>query len=217
MAKMVDITGPIYEGMWTYGPPYAPFRMEQVPPVDWVAYPTYTQNIAMNVQTGTYLETAAHMFPEMRTIDMLRPEELFLDARVLYLDPKEASSPIREEEVTALTDGIRPGTAILVCTGWGLNWEAPRFLPDSPYFSAGAMDHLLSLRPALVGADMPRWDNLDDPQEFFGRFFRQDVLLLAPVMNLEEFGETSGKLIVLPLPIRGACASPARAIVMSDK
>ncbi|MCX6377135.1 MAG: hypothetical protein NTU88_14070 [Armatimonadetes bacterium] len=79
------------------------------------------------------------------------------------------------------------------------------------------MDHILSLKPALVGADLPRWDSLDDPQGFFGRFFRQDVLLLAPVMNLEEFGETSGKLIVLPLPIRGACASPARAVLMSDK
>ncbi|MCX6375725.1 MAG: cyclase family protein, partial [Armatimonadetes bacterium] len=177
MGRIVDITGPIYEGMWTYGPPYTPFRMEQVPPVDWVAYPTYTQNIAMNVQTGTYLETGAHMFPEMRTIDMLRPEDLFLDARVLYLDPKEARSPIREDEVTALTDGIRPGTAILVCTGWGRNWEAPGFLPDSPYFSACAMDHLLSPKPALIGADLPRWDNLDDPQGFFGRFFRQDVLL----------------------------------------
>ena len=80
MPRIVDITGPIYEGMWTYGPPYAPFRMEQVPPVDWVPYPTYSQNISMNVQTGTYLETGAHMFPEMRTIDMLAPDDLILDA-----------------------------------------------------------------------------------------------------------------------------------------
>lgn len=216
MPSIVDITGPIYEGMWTYGLPYAPFGMEQIPPVDWVAYPTYSQNVSMNVQTGTYLETGAHMYPEVRSIDQVKPEDLFLDTHILYLKPKESRAMIQVDELEALTHGITPGKAILVCSGWGRNWEAPSFLSDSPYFSAAAMDHLLSLRPALIGADLPKWDNLDDPQDFFGRFFRQDVLLLAPVMNLEQFGETTGTLIVFPLPMRGACASPCRAIVMSE-
>ena len=214
MARIVDITGPIYDGMWSYGLPYEPFSIEEVAPVDWVAYPTYSQNISMNVQTGTYLETGAHMFQEMRTIDMLRPEDLILDAFVLGLTPKGPRAGIVIDEIRPLTDGINPRSAILVCTGWGRNWEHPRFLDDSPYFTAAAMDHLLSLKPALIGADLPRWDNLDDPQGFFGRFFRQDVLLLAPLINLERFGRRSGKLIVLPLPIRGACASPARAVLI---
>lgn len=214
MAKVLDITGPIYEGMWTYGLPYAPFRVEQIPPVDWVAYPTYSQNVCMNVQTGTYLETGAHMFPEMRTIDRLSSDDLILDAHVLHLIPKGPREPIRKEELLPLTDSIPEGSAILVCTEWGRNWESPRFLQESPHFSAGAMDHILSLKPALVGADLPRWDNLDDPQDFFGRFFRQDVLLLAPVVNLELFDGRTGRLMVFPLPIRGACASPARTILM---
>lgn len=214
MARVLDITGPLYEGMWTYGPPYKPFRMEQVPPVDWVPYPTYSQNISMNVQTGTYLETGAHMFLEMRTIDQLHPEDLLLEAHIVGLGPKTPGSAILLEEVVALTAGIPPGVAILVCAGWGPNWGDARFLDDSPYFTGKAMDHLLSLEPALVGADLPRWDSPDDPQGFFGRFFRQDVLLLAPLMNLEKFGRPSGELIVLPLPIRGASASPARAALI---
>jgi arylformamidase len=214
LPPVLDITGPIYEGMWTYGLPYEPFRIEQVPPVDWVAYPTYSQNISMNVQTGTYLETGAHMFPEMRTIDRLRPDELFLDAYILHLSTKGPKEPIRAEELLPLTERIPEGSAILVCTEWGRNWEDPRFLADSPYFSAAAMDYILSLKPALVGADLPRWDNLDDPPGFFERFFRQDVLLLAPLMNLEQFERSIGRLIVLPLRIRGACASPARAVLV---
>lgn len=215
LPRVLDITGPIYEGMWTYGLPYAPFRVEQVPPVDWVAYPTFSQNISMNVQTGTYLETGAHMFPDVRTIDQLLPDDLFLDARVLHLGPKAPRRMIDVEELLPLTGEITQGTAILVCTEWGRNWEHPRFLADSPYFSAAAIDHVLSLKPALVGADLPRWDSLDDPQGFFERFFRQDVLLLAPLVNLERFEGNTGKLIVFPLPIRGACASPARAVLVS--
>jgi arylformamidase len=214
LPHFLDITGPIYEGMWTYGPPYAPFRMEQVPPVDWVAYPTFSQNIAMNVQTGTYLETGAHMFQEMRTIDQLDPDDLFLDAHILRLRPKGPREIIGVEELLPLTEDIPEGSAVLVCADWGRNWEDPRFLADSPYFSAAAMDYILALRPALVGADLPRWDSLDDPQGFFERFFRQDVLLLAPLVNLERFEGTTGRLIVFPLPIRGACASPARAVLV---
>ncbi len=216
MPRILDITGPIYEGMWTYGPPYEPFSMEQVPPVDWVSYPTYSQNVSMNVQTGTYLETGAHMFPEMRTVDQLRPDELFLDAHILRLKPKAPREIIGVEELLPLTADIPEGLAVLVCTEWGRNWEDSRFLVDSPHFSAAAMDHILSLRPALVGADLPRWDSLDDPQGFFERFFRQDVLLLAPLMNLEQFEKRTGTLIVLPLPIRGACASPARAVLIDS-
>lgn len=213
MPEVLDITGPIYEGMWTYGLPYAPYRIEQIPPVDWVAYPTYSQNVSMNVQTGTYLETAAHVYPEMRTIDLLTPEDLIFDAYVLRLSPAGPGTAIEEEDLLPLTDGIPEGSAVLVCTEWGRNWESPRFLPDSPYFTAESMDHILSLKPALVGADMPRWDNLDDPQGFFGRFFRQDVLLLAPLVNLEQFEVRRGRLMVFPLPMRDACASPARALL----
>lgn len=213
MPRILDITGPIHQGMWTYGLPYAPFRMEQIPLVDWVPYPTYSQNISMNVQTGTYLETGAHMFPEMRTVDQLSTDDLILDAYVLRLSAKGPRERIEEEELIPLTDGIPEGSAVLVCAEWGSNWEDARFLADSPWFSAAAMDRILSLRPALVGADLPRWDNLDDPQDFFGRFCRQDVLLLAPLMNLERFEGREGRLMVFPLPIRGACASPARAVL----
>ncbi|MBP6964703.1 MAG: cyclase family protein [Armatimonadetes bacterium] len=215
MPRTLDITGPIYEGMWTYGLPYAPFRMEEVPPVDWVAYPTYSWNISMSVQTGTYLETGAHMFPGMRTIDRLAPEDLFLAARVMTLSPKRPGEMITGEEIGALADDIPEGAAVLICAGWGANWESPGFLADSPRFSADAMDRILSLRPALVGADLPRWDSLEHPQGFFERFFRQDVLLLAPLVNLERWGSRAGRLIVFPLPIRGACASPARAVLVS--
>ena len=154
MANIVDITGPIYEGMWTYGLPYEPFRMEEVPPVPWVAYPTYTHNVAMNVQTGTYLETGAHMFPSMRTIDQLRADELFLYAHIVYVGEKAPGAAIARGELGELKV-IAPGDAILVCTGWGRNWESPRFLEDSPYFLAEAMDYLLSFKPALFGADLP--------------------------------------------------------------
>jgi kynurenine formamidase len=137
---IADITGPIYEGMWTYGLPYAPFRMEEVPPVDWVAYPTYSQNIAMNVQTGTYLETEAHMFPGKRTIDQLRPEELFLDAQIIHAGEKEPGSAIAREDLGQ--PEIPPGSAILVCTGWGricLDGTALRTRRGSSSGSSGRM------------------------------------------------------------------------------
>ena len=68
MPRIVDISGPIEDGMWVYGDPYPTPRIEQIPPPDWLEYPVYSQTVTMAVQAGTYLETAAHMDPTALTI-----------------------------------------------------------------------------------------------------------------------------------------------------
>src|SRR5690606_25878545 len=37
--RLVEISGPIEDGMWSYGAPYPAPRIEQIPPPDWLAYP----------------------------------------------------------------------------------------------------------------------------------------------------------------------------------
>jgi kynurenine formamidase len=68
-----------------------------------------------------------------------------------------------------------------------------------------------------MGADVARADSPRDPQDFFGRFFGTDILLLAPVVNLERVARGSKpKLVALPLALAGACASPVRAVLITD-
>ena len=83
---IIDISGPIEDGMWAYDAPYPTPRIEQIPPPDWLEYPVYSQTVHFAVQAGTYLETAAHMDMNALTIDELPLDRCYrIDALRLWI------------------------------------------------------------------------------------------------------------------------------------
>jgi kynurenine formamidase len=87
-----------------------------------------------------------------------------------------------------------------------------------PYLSRELVYWIIDQEPGILGCDTPREDSTKDPQLFFDRFFATDILLLGCVTNLDKVtqGQPKPRLCVLPLPIDGACASPVRAVVVTD-
>jgi kynurenine formamidase len=214
--RIIDISGSLEDGMWSYGEPYPTPRITQIPAPDWLAYPVYSQMVSMAVQSATYLETAAHMDPGRMPINELPLERCFmLDAVALWL-PKAANEAIQADElaqaVAACNIQLNVGEALLIGTGWDRHWHAPDYVTDPPYFAAEAIDWVLERKVSLLSADTPRFDSPHHPQNFFPKFFQHDILLLAPVVNLEQIGNARGKLVALPLKIKDACASPVRAL-----
>ena len=69
---------------------------------------------------------------------------------------------------------------------------------------------------SLMGADMPRFDSWETPQGFFADFFRKDILLLRPLVNLRAITQSRVQLIALPLKVKGVCGTPCRAVVLED-
>lgn len=218
--RIIDISGPIEDGMWAYGDPYPAPKIAQIPPPDWLDYPVYSQTVSMAVQSGTYLETAAHMDPNRMPIDQLPLARCYgIDAVTLWI-PKGANEAISAADLeTALTrsgTSLRSGDALLVGTGWDKQWRAPNFVTDPPYFLAEAIDWVLDHQVALLGGDTPRYDSPHNPQNFFPKFFQGEILLLAPVINLDQVHTSRGKLTALPLKLKGACASPVRALWIEE-
>jgi kynurenine formamidase len=214
--RVIDISGPIEDGMWSYGDPYPAPRIAQIPPPAWLDYPVYSQTISMAVQCGTYLETAAHMDQGRLPIDQLPLARCHqIDAVTLWI-PRGANEPIRAVDLQDALDKSRltlqAGDALLIGTGWDAQWHAPNFVTDPPYFLAEAIDWVLDHAVALLGADTPRYDSPHQPQNFFPKFFQREILLLAPLVNLAQVGNARGKLTALPLKIKDACASPVRAL-----
>jgi arylformamidase len=218
--RIVDISGPIENGMWSYGDPYPAPRLEEIPPPDWLDYPVYSQTVSMAVQTGTYLETAAHMDPTRLTIDQLPLERCYLVDGICLWIPRAAGQPIEAADLDAACDAAgvqpRPRDVLLVGTGWDRRWHAPDFVQNPPYFSSAAIDWVLAHDFSLLGADTPRYDSPHHPQNFFPRFFEHDILLLAPLVNLDQVQSPRGKLIALPLKLHKACASPVRALWIEE-
>ena len=224
--QVIDLTGQIKTGMWSYEAPFPNFTLRPLPEVPWVKGRVYCEIFdGMNSQTGTYLETPAHYFGNDNCYLLADvPVEKLVDipCRVLML-PQEAFSgpertPITLSMLLAAAEGNapQPGEAILVGTGWGQYWDEPDYLTRSPYFSREAMDWLIAQKPFLLGSDLPRWESLEHPQGLFDPFYRADILMLAPCVNLEQAGNGFYRLTALPLHIPGTSCAPCRAVLRRE-
>lgn len=211
---VIDVTGSIYEGMWTYGPPYPDVEVEEIEQPEWIEYPTYSWHFSLGAQTGTYLETSLHVYRDGPQLIEVPVEELVMrDAAVLRL-PCEADHCIEREELEALDVEIQQGDAIIVATGWDSHWDEPDFVSNCPWFSYDAMRWILDQEPFIVAGDMPRFDSWAKPQGFFGEFFDEGVLLLAPLVNLDEVSGDRVKLTALPMKVVETCAAPCRVVIV---
>lgn len=216
----IDISGPIEDGMWAYGDPYPTPRIAEIPPPVWLDYPVYSQTVSLAVQSGTYLETAAHIDRSRISIDQAPLERCFLLPSVALWIQRGANGKISATDLQQALDAsgeqLRPGDGLLVGTGWHTHWHLPDYVTDPPYFTGEAIDWVLARQVSLLGGDTPRYDSIHTPANFFPRFFQHDILLLAPVVNLDQVRKPRGKLIALPLKIKGACASPVRALWVEE-
>ncbi len=226
--KITDITGRIHNGMWSYGQPFPEFEMTPLKQPEWVETTVYCEVFGgMNSQTGTYLETPAHLlgYEKSYTIADVPIEKLYEMPTVLLQvrpEPCDGRPAITAEmlEEAARSVGYKPSEtssgALVVSCGCGAMWDSPDYLTKCPYFTLEAMRWLIRQKPFVLASDVPRWENLEEPQGFFPEFYAADILMLAPVVNTERVESSRARLTVLPMAIDGSCCVPARAVIIEE-
>jgi kynurenine formamidase len=215
MAAVIDITGPIREGMWSYGPPLPPVRIEPVARLEREGWKGH--RLGLHTLAGTYLETADHLLPSRRTIDEMPADRFVRRAVIAQLADKEELERITAEELEAAAGAeLSPGDALLVATGWDRRWDTEGFVDRCPHFSEGAMRWVVERDVGLLGVDIPC---VQDPRHDDGELNRMffagaDRLLLAPLVGLRQAGRKRWTLAALPLRIPGVCGTPCRAVLI---
>jgi arylformamidase len=210
----IDIGGVLRHHMWEGVSLYPLVEVYELPPRGGRDNLSYSQAIYTPVQTSSYLETAAHLYPERIKVADLPLDRLFTEAVVLQipLGPKQAiTSAAIQQALAACGEALRPGDSLLISTGWDAQWDAPNFISESPYFAAEAIDWILAQKIGLLGSDASQWDN--GKQGFFPRYFQTEMLLLGPLVKLNTITHARARLITLPLKVMGTCAAPCRVIV----
>ncbi|MCX7918354.1 MAG: cyclase family protein [bacterium] len=207
----IDITGPIQEGMWNYGPHLPEITIKKIEAIEQGKHDIYA--FCLTSLTATYLETAAHYFKGERSIDQLHPEDFILDANIIKLKPKGFQEAILVEELRPYTEKIKPNSALLISTGWEDKWNNPDFVIGSPYFTPEAMQWVVDRKISLLGADIPCYDNQKNSVRVNSLLFKSGALILAPLVNLKNIPKDSAKLYAFPLKIVGVCATPCRALL----
>ena len=212
----VDITGPVRPGMWHYPFPYFAPEMSQIDQPTWLENAVYSEAISMPLQTGTYIETAAHVFPERERINEVALERTVLvRAIAVQVDGGRNGCISRrhlEPAVRNIADPPYVGMALVVGTGWSDMWDSELYVSDGPFFSEDAIEFVMESNFGILGGDFPRYDNPQAPTGHLQRLFGTETLLLAPLYNLRTVGNSTGLLIAAPLKIDGASATPVRAI-----
>lgn len=224
--KIIDVTGQIKDGMWNYEYPFPQYKLKPLPQPEWVDSKVYCEIFeGMHSQTGTYLETPAHFFgPEksynLETVHVdklvnVRCSHIKLDREIFETGKREKITAEMLEKASEGLD-IRPDDALIFSCGWGIYWSDKKYLEQSPFLSYEAMEWLVNKKPYILGADVPRWENLEKPEGFFEMFYKANILLLGPLVNLENVGTKNLTLTALPINVTGTSCAPCRAIITEN-
>jgi len=215
-AELIELSGGLRAGDRLLDAPYPPVSIRELdlrPLCAGREYLAYSQEMHLSVQSSTYLETAAHLYPEREKIGDIGLERLFVSAVVLQIprgsNQKVAAADI-EAELRRTGEQVRPGDALLVATGYDRFAETGG--DRSPHFRYDAVEWVVRHRCSILGSDMSSWQDPGEKPSFFPMFFRSPTLLLAPMVNLTAVPAARIHMIVMPLRIEGACASPCRVV-----
>ena len=157
--------------------------------------------------TGSYFETAAHLFRDKPSTDCILARDLVF--RCLVARVKPSGRLITEEALRKSCRGIRTHDALLVKTGWRSGKG------KHPYFSRDAGKWLARSGIKLLGAETPRYDSgFKDPEGLFADIFRQDISIVAGLGNMRKLPEGTCTLLVMPLLVKGVCTVPARVLAL---
>lgn len=225
---IIDITGTIDEGMWNCEPPFPNIKIKPFPPIPWLGGKTVGLEVfeGFHSQTGTYLETPAHFYGNGNSYPLIDvPVEKLIDVPCVVLNigiremnPDKGREPITVADLEACFNvgEIQPGYAILVGTGWGKYWFHPDNMKCAPYFTRDAMLWLIDKKPFILGGDTPRWDTVENTQNFFEDFYAANILMAGPFVNLEKCKAPKCSLTILTPKIPITSCVPARAVIIED-
>ncbi len=217
--KYIDLTGTIENGMWEYGEPFPRVQIERVSSLsDEDSYAEYKINvhrISFSSSSATYVQTSAEMFDGKQTIEQIPLERLILRASVLKI-PKGPRGVITVDELEASGAGIEKGEGLVVCTGWEKFWNSDNFVKDSPHFVPESMEWILDRDVALLGGDMTIYDDYYSPTGLLKKLFAKDVLVVAPLVNLDMIKSSRINLMALPLKVKGVSGCPCRMLASEE-
>ena len=182
--KVVDITGPIYNGMWNYTEPLGSmlgnfnlsrFKFE----FGGEKYSIETFE-GFKAQTGTYIESPGQYLKSKYKISDIKIEKLFMmDAYMFFIDYEKLREKDGKKFISA--DNLKKaekidipeGAAIIVGTGYGKRWEMTDFFSKSWFFKKEAMEYIIRKKPFLLATDSAEWKILKTRKGFLKCFILQ--------------------------------------------
>jgi kynurenine formamidase len=168
--------------------------------------------IDMVANTGTYLDTPFHRYPDGHDLAGLTLDRVAdLDGVCLEAGAGGISA--------GLLDGVDvSGRAVLFHTGWDRHWGTDSYGdPEHPYLMEAAAELLVTEAAALVGIDSV---NIDDTRTgarpAHTRLLAAGIPIVEHLTNLESLVGSQFRFFAVPPRVRGMGTFPVRAFAIQS-
>lgn len=217
-SRVIDLSHRIEAGMTTYpglpGPEIAD-HMSRAESKD--RYPAGTQfqigRINMVANTGTYLDTPFHRYPDGPDLSAMDLSRL-VDLEGVLVDASANGRAIGPEAFAGrdVTD-----RAVLVRTGWDKHWRTPGYGDAAhPFLTAAAVAWLVERSPAVVGIDSVNIDDLADmTRPAHTGLLGARIAIVEHLRGLDQLPAAGFRFHVAPAPVAGMGSFPVRAYAVA--
>ncbi len=214
--SFVDLSHAVEEGLITYKGLPAPLICDYLSREDSRKhYAPGTEfhigKIEMVANTGTYVDSPFHRYPQGRDLSQLPLASLAnLDGVVV-----RKKRQVRAVDKSVF-DGVDVGgKAVLVHTGWDEYWKTDRYFEGHPFLTKDAAEHLARNGAILVGIDSLNIDSTDDPSRpVHSILLGADIPIVEHLCNLGSLPDTGFKFFAVPVMIRKFGSFPVRAFAI---
>jgi kynurenine formamidase len=159
--------------------------------------------------TGTYLDTPFHRYPEGHDLGDL-PLEKVVDLPAVVV--RTIGSERRDVDVDAVSAFDVTGKAVLLHTGGDREFGTPAYAEDAPFLTAAAAEWLIAHHAALVGIDSVNIDDLEDPSRpVHTVLLAAEVPVVEHLTGLDQVPTHGARFTATPPRFAGFGTFPVRA------
>jgi len=226
MERIIDLSGKLENGLWGYH--QLPGLEKIVPEVEIKHIATveengfFTSKIVVSTISGSYMEAGSHILANGKTLDEYSVDDFIKPAKVIKLPEQKEKSLIDRKLLEDHSPEVNTGDALLIDTGWGKMWNRQGYVLQCPNMVRNALKWVLERDISIFGVDIPcieaAWSEEDEGGKgsLLGAIFKKGILLVAPLVNMDKITKTEGRLICLPLSIKGTSGAPARVVFIEE-
>ena len=216
MNELIDLSHTVEHGMITYKGLPAPVISDHLSrEASRSFYESGTEfnigKIEMVANTGTYLDSPFHRYPDGNDLSALDLAVLAnLDALVLR---HNGGRSIDAENFAGLDV---KGKAVLVHTAWDQHWRTDHYSSgEHPFLTENAANHLVNEGAVLVGIDS---FNIDDTsaksRPVHSTLLKNNVLIVEHLRGLDQLPDNNFKFFAVPVKVKSFGTFPVRAFAL---
>jgi arylformamidase len=213
-ARLVELSHVLEDGMVTYPGLPGPLIGVHLSREDSRAvYAPGTEfeigRISMVANTGTYLDTPLHRFPDGADLAET-PLEKVAALPAVRVDLRGGPEHgIDEQALAGLQVG---GAAVLLHTGWSQHWRTERYAVQAPFLTADGARWLAEQGATLVGIDSINIDDMADrTRPAHTILLAAGIPVLEHLTGLDAVPASGFTLHAAPVRVRGMGTFPVRA------